>query len=66
MEQKRFITGHRILVVAESSEAPIEEVIPQRLGIGVGYRVIKSVECAIVAGEVFCDQLKHFLGDCIG
>ncbi|MNF68800.1 hypothetical protein D3C84_506660 [compost metagenome] len=66
MKQERLVTGHCILIVAEGRQTPIEEVVPQGLGIGVGHRVVKGVERAVVAGEVFCHQRQHILGDGIG
>ncbi len=66
VEQEGFITGHRILVVAEGCQTPVEEVVPQRLGIGVSHRVVKGVEGAVVAGKVFCNQRQHVLSDGIG
>lgn len=42
---------------------PVEEILPQRLGVGVCHRVVKGAQLAVMAAEVCFDQGQHLLGD---
>ena len=41
-------------------------MLPERLGLRVGDRVIEGVECAVVMAEALAHQGQHVLGDGVG
>ena len=63
MKQPALIHRHGILVVTEPGQRLLAKTLPQRLGIRVGDRIIKTLKLTVMISKPGSDQGSYLAGD---